>query len=80
MFITPFMAAVLIGTFWTGVGTAAVVSHGGLLAPPPARQDVVISAQTDDHIAACHARYRSYDESTDSFISSRDGQWHQCML
>ncbi|HVY50841.1 MAG TPA: BA14K family protein [Devosia sp.] len=80
MFITPFMAAVLVGTFWAGVGTAAVVNHDGLFMHPAARQDVVISATTDDHIAACQARYRSYDESTDSYISSRDGQWHKCML
>jgi hypothetical protein len=80
MFITPFMAAVLIGTFWTGVGTAAIVNHDGLFTHQP-RQDVVISATTDDdHVAACYAHYRSYDESTDSYIASRDGQWHRCLL
>jgi hypothetical protein len=41
---------------------------------------VVISATTDDHVARCEARYRSYDVATDSFISSRDGQWHRCRL
>jgi len=41
---------------------------------------VVISATTDDHAARCHARYRSYDETTDQYLSSRDGQWHDCML
>jgi hypothetical protein len=79
MFITPFMAAVLVGTFWAGVGTAAVVNHDGLFTHQP-RQDVVISAQTDDHVSACEARYRSYDPTTDSYISSRDGQWHRCLL
>jgi hypothetical protein len=77
MFITPFMAAVLIGTFWTGVGTAAVVNHGDLFAP---KADVTITAQASDHITACHARYRSYDEGRDMWLSSRDGRWHTCAL
>lgn len=80
MFITPFMAAVLIGTFWTGVGTAAVISHhDGFFDRPAPRSDVVITATTDDHINACHARYRSYDEDTDMWLG-RDGQWHVCRL
>jgi len=79
MFITPLMAAILIGTFWTGVGTAAVVGNGHLLDRPAARTDVVISASTDDHINACHARYRSYQEDSDSWLG-RDGVWHVCQL
>jgi hypothetical protein len=82
MFITPFMAAVLIGTFWTGVGTAAVVSHNGGLLAPPARSDVVITAQDTDHVAACHARYRSYQEDgpyADMWLG-KDGEWHVCTL
>ena len=81
MFITPFVAALLIGSFWTGIGTAAVVGHGGLVPPaPPARTDVVISAQQSDRDAACAARYRSYDPSSGQYMSSRDHQWHDCML
>jgi hypothetical protein len=79
MFLTPFVAALLIGSFWTGIGTAAVVSHGGLL-DHPARTDVVISAQQSDHDAACAARWRSYDPTTGQYMSSRDHQWHDCTL
>jgi hypothetical protein len=81
MFITPFLAAVLIGSFWTGVGTAAVVSHGGLFERPAARSDVVITAEPvdADHSAACHARYRSYQDDTDMWLGF-DGQWHTCAL
>ena len=75
--ITPLAIAVLIGTFWAGVGTAAVVGHNSQWNQP--RTDVVISATTDDHIAACHARYRSYQEDTDMWLG-RDGQWHECQL
>jgi hypothetical protein len=82
MFITPFLAAVLIGSFWTGVGTAAVVSHGGLFDRPAARSDVVITAEPTDHVAACHARYRSYQEDgpyADMWLG-KDGAWHTCTL
>jgi len=84
MFITPFLAAVLIGSFWTGVGTAAVVSHGGLFEHPAARSDVVITAEPadTDHIAVCHARYRSYQEvgpHADMWLGL-DGAWHVCAL
>ncbi len=75
--LTPLGLAILIGTFWAGIGTAAVVSHNNNWNQP--RQDVVISATTDDHIAACHARYRSYQEDTDMWLG-HDGNWHQCML
>lgn len=74
--ITPLFLAIMIGTFWAGVGTAAVVSHNNNQWDRP-RTDVVISATTDDHIAACHARYRSYQEDTDMWLG-RDGQWHEC--
>ena len=80
MFISPIVAAIVIGSFWTGVATTAVVNHDGGLWSPHPRSDVVISAQTDDHVSACHARYRSYDETTDQYLSSRDGQWHTCQL
>jgi len=78
--ITPLALAVLIGTFWAGVGTAAVVSNDGFHRAP--RTDVVISATTDDHVAACHARYRSYQDDgpyADMWLG-RDGNWHECQL
>jgi hypothetical protein len=78
MFVTPFVAALLIGSFWTGIGTAAVVNHSDLFNHP--RSDVVITASTTDHDAACAARYRSYDPDTGQYLSSRDYQWHDCTL
>ena len=75
--LTPLALAIIIGTFWAGVGTAAVVSNDGW--NHGHRQDVVISATTDDHISACHARYRSYQEDTDMWLG-HDGNWHQCQL
>ena len=78
MFISPFVAALLIGSFWTGVGaTAALNGSDGW---DHHRQDVTITAEATDHVTACHARYRSYQEDTDMYLSSRDGQWHLCKL
>ncbi|MEP7239891.1 MAG: hypothetical protein ABI697_03295 [Devosia sp.] len=71
--ITPFLAAVLVGSFWTGVGTAAVVSHHGFAGS----NDVVVS--DDDHVLACKAQYRSYHEDTDMYYSTRSG-WVKCRL
>jgi len=82
MFITPFMAAVLLGTFWTGVATTAVVSHNGGFDGFGARSDVDISATTSDHSSACAARYHSYNSNAaypDQWLG-RDGQWHVCTL
>jgi hypothetical protein len=76
MFITPLMAAILVGTFWTGVGATAVVNGG--LNPPP-RSDVVISATTTDHDDACAAKYRSYDMDTGKYLST-SGKWKTCTL
>ena len=78
MFVSPFVAALLIGSFWTGVGATAVVNSSDHWNNH--RSDVVITATTDDdHINAYHARYRSYVESTDSWLG-HDGNWHVCML
>ena len=78
MVITPFLAALLIGSFWTGVGTTAVLTNSDLL--DRSRSDVVITAEVaDDHVAACHARFRSYDEDTDMYLGF-DGEWHLCTL
>jgi len=79
--LTPLAIAVLIGTFWAGIGTAAVVSHnnGGPFWDHP-RQDVVISAQSSSHDQACAAKYRSYDVASGQYLSARDHQWHDCTL
>ena len=79
--LTPLAFAILVGTFWTGVGTAAVIGHNGDVFDHGPRQDVVISArQSDDHDAACAAKYRSYDVASGQYLSSRDHQWHDCTL
>jgi hypothetical protein len=78
MIITPLLAAIIVGSFWTGVGTTAVLSHSDMF--DRSRADVVITADVDDdHVAACHARYRSYDEDTDMFLSF-GGEWKPCLL
>jgi hypothetical protein len=76
MFITPLMAAIIVGSFWTGVGATAVV-NGGINHPP--RSDVVISASATDHDEACAVRYRSYDPSTGKYLSTK-GVWKDCPL
>ena len=78
MFVTPFVAALLIGSFWTGVGATAVVNHSDMW--DNHRSDVVISATTSDHDQACAAKYRSYDVASGQYMSSRDHQWHDCTL
>jgi hypothetical protein len=77
--ITPLIAAIIIGSFWTGVATTAVVSDSDLF--DHSRSNVVISAQVgdDSHIAACHAKYRSYNEDTDMYLGF-DGSWHVCTI
>lgn len=78
MVITPLIAALIIGGFWTGVATTAVVSNSDAF--DDSRSDVVISAEVDDgHAAACHAKYRSYVEETDMYMGF-DGSWHVCNL
>lgn len=78
MFVTPFVAALLIGSFWTGVGATAIVNNGGW--DHQRSEDVVISASTTDHDSACAAKYRSYDIDTGKYMSSRDHKWHDCAL
>lgn len=39
----------------------------------------VYSGDWDAHVRACHARYRSYDEATDTFLGY-DGVRHRCNL
>ena len=81
MVITPLLAAIIVGSFWTGVGTTAVLSNSDAF-HHSSRSDVVITAESvndDDHIAACHAKYRSYDEETDMYLSF-GGDWKLCRL
>jgi hypothetical protein len=79
MVITPLLAAIIVGSFWTGVGTTAVLSNSDLFERN--RADVVITAEAvdDDHVAACKARYRSYVEETDMYLSF-GGDWKPCLL
>ena len=80
MVITPLLAAIIVGSFWTGVGTTAVLNNSDMF--DNSRSDVVITAEAagdDDHITACHARFRSYDEETDMYLGF-DGEWHLCNL
>lgn len=81
MVITPLMAAIIVGSFWTGVGTTAVLSHSDA-SDRSSRSDIVISAEAgldDDHIAACEAKYRSYNADTDMYLSF-GGEWKRCLL
>ena len=79
MFVSPFVAALLIGSFWTGVGATAVVNNSDLF-DHHHRSDVVITASTTDHDEACAAKYRSYRADTGQYLSSRDHKWHDCTL
>ena len=79
MVITPLIAAIIVGSFWTGVGTTAVLSQGDLL---DRDADVVITAEASldgEHVAACEAKYRSYVEETDMYLSF-GGEWKLCTL
>ena len=81
MVITPLIAAIIVGSFWTGVGTTAVLSNSNAF-DRSARSDVVITAEaspTDDHIAACEAKYRSYNAETDLYLSF-GGEYKRCLL
>jgi hypothetical protein len=81
MVITPLIAALLVGSFWTGVGATAVVSNSDFF--DRSRSDVVITAEAinddDDHIAACEAKYRSYNAETDMYLTY-GGEWKLCRL
>ncbi len=79
MFISPFLAAVIIGSFWTGVGTTAVLNNTDMW--DHHRSDVVItaSAGATAHRDACYARYHSYNGDTDMYLGF-DGSWHLCKM
>jgi hypothetical protein len=81
MIITPLLAAIIVGSFWTGVGTTAVLSNSDAF-HHSSRSDVVITAEAgldDEHVAACHAKFRSYNEETDMYLSF-GGDWKRCPL
>ena len=81
MVITPLLAAIIVGSFWTGVGTTAILSNSDAF-DRGSRSDVVITAEAasdDDHVAACEAKYRSYNAETDMYLSF-GGEWKRCRL
>ena len=81
MVITPLLAAIIIGSFWTGVGTTAVLSNSDAF-DRGHRSDITITAEAvadDDHIALCEAKYRSYNAETDMYLSF-GGDWKRCRL
>ena len=81
MVITPLLAAIIVGSFWTGVGATAVLSHSDAF-DRSSRSDIVITAEAnldDDHIARCEAKYRSYDVETDMYLTF-GGEWKRCPL
>jgi hypothetical protein len=79
MVITPLLAAIIVGSFWTGVGTTAVLSNSDTF---DRDTDITITAEAavdDDHIALCEAKYRSYNDETDMYLSF-GGEWKRCTL
>lgn len=66
----------------TGIfGLAFGAILGGALSNGNAnsRGDRVVGRAYDSHVDACYARYRSYDERTDTFLGY-DGIRHRCNL
>ena len=78
MFVSPFVAALLIGSFWTGVGATAVVNNSDIFNQH--RPDVVITPTTTAHHEVCAAKYRSYNPDTGMYRRARDGAWIECRL
>lgn len=63
----PNVGSVAAGIFGFAVGAAIVGSMN--------RND----DDFDDHVAACEAQYRSYNDETDMFLGY-DGRYHRCNL
>lgn len=62
----------------TGIfGAAFGAIIGGAIAN--GNRDRVVGRSYDSHVDACYARYRSYDERTDTFMGY-DGARHRCNL
>lgn len=68
--LTPAEAAAI-----AGVGGFIL---GNVVAHAQHRHHVVVE-DWDLHVARCEARYRTYDEETDTFIGF-DGHMHRCRL
>jgi hypothetical protein len=80
MVITPFIAALLIGSFWTGAAVTGIAAHDGFgLGGSSSSSDIEISASASDHDELCAAKYRSYDADTGMYLSF-GGQWKECTL
>ncbi|MEO6394804.1 MAG: BA14K family protein [Devosia sp.] len=78
MVVTPFLAAVIIGSFWTGVGLTALHDGNGLGLNAGGGSDLAATVD-DDHDALCHARYQSYDSDTGLYLTY-GGKWKECTL
>jgi hypothetical protein len=78
MVITPFIAALLIGSFWTGAAVTSIAAHDGFGASSSS-SDVEINASVSDHDELCAAKYRSYDADTGMYLSF-GGHWKECTL
>jgi len=72
--LTPAEAAALAGFGGFVVGTMV-----GQAQHRHAHRVVVVEDSWDNHVARCYARYRTYDEVSDTFIG-RDGFEHRCRL
>lgn len=69
----PNVGNVAAGLFGFAVGAAIVSSMNR------DRGYSSYDSDFDDHVAACEARYRSYNAETDMFLGY-DGQYHRCSL
>jgi hypothetical protein len=67
----PYLGSVAAGLFGFAVGASIVGSMN--------RDDDMYDDDFDDHVAACEARYRSYNAETDMFLGY-DGEYHRCNL
>ncbi|SEQ63141.1 BA14K-like protein [Devosia sp. YR412] len=60
-----------------GAAFGAII--GGAIANGNRNNDRVVGRSYDSHVDACYARYRSYDERTDTFMGY-DGVRYRCNL
>lgn len=80
MVITPLVAAIIVGSFWTGVGATAVISQSEAFDRYDTDAQIIVDAEvSSDHITLCEAKYRSYDAETDMYLSF-GGEWKRCVL
>jgi hypothetical protein len=79
MVVTPFLAAVIIGSFWTGVGLTALHDGDGLGLSASGGSDLAVTVDESDHDALCAAKYQSYDPDTGMYLTF-SGKWKECTL